>query len=114
MRHPAHQMIAPPRLELPILSHSARSISHHDLTRNDIFTATYSLGSVPPEPEVDVPLVRRDHGFDVHALDLPVEAGIEPVRPVPDGDGQLLRVGVHADHKPGFVFGAAAQIPNVK
>ena len=50
MRDPAHQMIAPPRLELPLLSHSARSISHHDLTRNDIFTATYSLGSVPPEP----------------------------------------------------------------
>ena len=58
--------------------------------------------------EVDVPLVRRDHGFDVHALNLPVEAGIESVRPVPDGDGQLLRVGVHADHEPGFVFGAAA------
>ena len=36
--------------------------------------------------------------FDVNALDLPVETGVEPVRPVPDGDGQLLRVGVHTDH----------------
>ena len=47
MRDPAHQMIAPPSLELPLLSHFARSISHHDLSRNDIFTATSSPGSDP-------------------------------------------------------------------
>ena len=40
-RNPAHQMIAPPRLELPLLSHFARSMSHHELSRNDIFTACW-------------------------------------------------------------------------
>ena len=47
MRNATPLMIAPPRLELPLLSHLARSVSHNDLTRNDIFTPTYSPGSDP-------------------------------------------------------------------
>ena len=57
--------------------------------------------------EVDVPLVRLDHRIDVNALDLPVEACVEPVRPVPHRDRQLVRVRVHADDEPRLVVDAA-------
>ena len=57
--------------------------------------------------EVDVPLVRLDHRVDVNALDLPVEACVEPVRPVPHRYRQLARVRVHADDEPRLVLDAA-------
>ena len=59
---------------------------------------------------VDVSLVRLDHRLDVHAFDLPMKAGVEPVRPVPYGDGQLLRVCVHADHVPRLVLDVPATL----